>query len=147
MTLLTLWLTFMHTMAPREPVSQFETVAQTVVNATSDPHEQAMLLTVSLYETSWGRRGIPFGVSSMQRRATATAAECAAFALRILRRARSMCPRSIAAQLGFYHHGNGCTPDRYSLREADMVMRMRQWVQSQNVALVPIPGQSLARSR
>lgn len=127
MTTASLWLSFMLLIAPREPDERLHSVAQTVVEATSDPREQALLLTVSFYETTWGRRGIPFGVSSL-RRANPTPAECATFALTILRRAQRMCPRSVAAQLGFYHHGRGCNPDRYSIAESVMVSRMQAWI-------------------
>lgn len=112
--------------APHEPREQLQSVAQTVVEATSDPREQALLLTVSFYETTWGRRGIPFGVSSLHR-SNPTPSECAEFALAILRRAQRRCPRSVASQLGFYHHGQGCAPDRYAIAESLMVTRMQAW--------------------
>lgn len=118
-----LWLAVMLTFARREPHERLETVARTVVAVTQDPQEQALLLTVSLYETGFGRNGIPFGISSVARRGPRTLLDDARSSLRILRRAHSLC-RQIPALLGFYHHGNGCRPDLYSIREADTVRRM-----------------------
>jgi hypothetical protein len=122
-----------------------------VMETTPDPHEQALLLTVDLYETTWERHGIPFGVSSMYPRSRGSTRrnrprvprpsllEHARFALAILRRAEALCPTSIARQLGFYHHGRGCVTDAYSQRESRMVERMRTWLTRANVALRPMP--------
>jgi hypothetical protein len=123
-TVVALWLLILSSMAPYEPPARLERVARTVALATEDPTEQALLLTVSFYETTFERSGIPYGVSACRRRG-ATAADYAADALRILRRARRMCPRNLSAQLGFYHHGAGCVTDAYSLREAFTYFRIR----------------------
>lgn len=122
-TIVSLWLAVMLTFAGREPRERLESVARTVVEATSDPQEQALLLTVSLYETGFGRRGIPFGISSVNRSGHRTMLDDALASLRILRRSRALC-RQIPMLLGHYHHGNGCRPDLYSIRETDTVRRM-----------------------
>lgn len=122
-TVVSLWLTVMLTFVGRAPRERLENVARTVVAATSDPQEQALLLTVSLYETRFEQRGIPFGISSVNRSGHRTLLDDARASLRILRRARALC-RQIPMLLGHYHHGNGCRPDGYSLREADTVRRM-----------------------
>lgn len=134
MDLTSLWLSFMLVVAPHEPRARLESIARTVVEATPDTREQALLLTISFYETTWGRRGIPFGVSSF-RRPNPTQRECADFALQILRRSAHMCPRSIAGQLGHYHHGNGCSVDSYSLSESRTVFRMQTWLHTQTPRL------------
>ena len=126
MPMLELWVAFMVTVAPHEPRPRLEAIARTVVGATADPGEQSLLLTISFFETTWGRRGIPYGVSSF-RRERPTPIECANFALRILRRARGMCPTNLAGQLGHYHHGGMCRADTYSTNESRMVLRMRRW--------------------
>jgi hypothetical protein len=122
-TIVSLWLAVMLTFARREPRERLESVARTVIAATSDPQEQALLLTVSLYETGFGRRGIPFGISSVNRSNHHTMLDDALASLRILRRSRALC-RQVPMLLGHYHHGNGCRPDLYSIREADTVRRM-----------------------
>ena len=140
------WLTVMSSLTPREPRERLETVARTVVTATSDPQEQALLLTVSLYETGFGRRGIPFGISSVNRTNHRTMLDDANASLRILRRARAMC-RQVPMLLGLYHHGNGCRPDSYSLHEAETVRRMIA-LYNRNVAVrgLPLaPGVAYAR--
>lgn len=121
--LVSLWLQVMLSFARREPHERLETVARTVITATSDPQEQALLLTVSLYETGFGRRGIPFGISSVNRSSHRTMLDDAQASLRILRRSRAMC-RQVPMLLGHYHHGNGCRPDLYSIQEAGTVRRM-----------------------
>lgn len=122
-TLVFLWLQVMLSFARGEPHERLEAVARTVITATDDPQEQALLLTVSLYETGFGRRGIPFGISSVNRRNPRTMLDDALASLRILRRSRAMC-RQVPALLGHYHHGNGCRPDQYSIHEANTVRRM-----------------------
>jgi hypothetical protein len=134
---------------PRGPHERLETVAQAVVEATPDPMEQALLLTVSLYETGFGRAGIPFGISSVNRRNHTSLLDDARASLRILRRSRAMCGSRPSEILGHYHHGNGCHPDGYSLREAQTVERMvRQY--NRRVALsrprIPVISVRLARN-
>jgi hypothetical protein len=123
-TLVSLWLTVMLTFARGAPQERLATVARAVVEATSDPQEQALLLTVSLYETGFGRSGIPFGISSVNRTGERTLLQDAQASLRILRRSVVQCGRSLPFLLGRYHHGNGCRPDSYSIREAETVRRM-----------------------
>lgn len=136
-TIVSIWLAVMLTFARREPRERLETVARTVVTATTDPQEQALLLTVSLYETGFGRRGIPFGISSVNRRRHLTMLDDANASLRILRRARAMCGY-VPMLLGLYHHGNGCRPDLYSLHEAATVRRMVS-LYNRNVAVHGLP--------
>lgn len=122
-SIVALWLTVMLSFARHEPRERLETIARTVVEATSDPQEQALLLTISFYETGFGRGGIPFGLSSVNRRGH-TLADDAQSSLRILRRSYARCERGLAQILGHYHHGNGCRPDPYSYNEAETVRRM-----------------------
>lgn len=153
-----LWVAFMLRLFPTAPTDRLGSVVDTVMEVTSDPHEQAVLLTISAYETGAGRRGIPFGTSSMplwakidplcrdtrhrrcpRVRVTPTVLERARWALALIRRSVRLCPRRVAHQLGHYHHGNGCWPDSYSLHEEATVFRMRDWLLSHNVALVEMP--------
>lgn len=117
------WTWVMFSIAPREPTDRLYRVAQVVTLATPDVREQALLLTVSFYETTWERRGIPYGVSSRYS-AQATAEWYAQAALAILRRSADRCPPTLAHRLGYYHHGNGCRVDDYSRAEARMVGAM-----------------------
>lgn len=122
-TIVSLWLTAMLTFARHEPRERLENLARTVVEATSDPQEQALLLTISFYETGFGRGGIPFGISSVSRRGH-TLLDDAQSSLRILRRSYVRCEHRLAQILGHYHHGNGCRPDVYSQHEAETVYHM-----------------------
>lgn len=118
-----LWLTVMLSFARNAPRERLETIARTVVEATSDPQEQALLLTISFYETGFGRGGIPFGISSVNRRGH-TLLDDARSSLRILRRSYARCEHGLPQILGHYHHGNGCRSDVYSRHETDTVYRM-----------------------
>ena len=144
-TMTTPWLSYMRGHAPTEPVDRMRRLAEIIVEETDDPVEQAQLVVISFYETTWGRRGIPFGVSSMHHSELLhDPVACARFALRILRRAHSLCPTNIAGQLGFYHHGRGCVSDLYSRSEARTIDQMRQWVVRWNIHLPQAPRSLLA---
>lgn len=137
--LVSLWLTVMATFAPSAPRDRLEVIARTVVTVTDDPQEQALLLTISFYETTFGRRGIPFGISSVNRTGH-TLLDDAQSSLRILRRSRVRCNVGYAPLLGHYHHGNGCRADEYSLRESDTVRRMLSIYNRQALASgAPVP--------
>lgn len=123
-TIVALWLAVMLTFARREPRERLASVARTVVEATDDPQEQALLLTVSLYETNFNERGVPFGITSVNRSGHRTLLDDARASLRILRRSSKLCRRSIPQMLGHYHHGRGCIPDRFSVRESNTVRLM-----------------------
>lgn len=128
-TLILIWASVMASIAPYTPQEQLERIARVVVEATPNPEEQALLLTVSFFETTFGMRGIPFGatgrraaIENLRRtvdRGPMTEAEAARSVLNIVRRAQRQCPRSsVAARLGYFHHGRGCESDAYSTREA-----------------------------
>lgn len=115
-TVLSVWLSVMSTFAPYEPLPRLREVARVVERTTDSPDEQALLLTVSLHETTWGRTGIPFGLSALHR--SFTLEESAQQSLKILRRAWARCGGRVAETLGHYHHGGGCRADSYSTRES-----------------------------
>ena len=127
--LILIWASVMASIAPYTPQDQLERIARVVIEATPNPEEQALLLTVSFYETTFGLRGIPFGatgrhaaIETLRRtvaRGPMTEDEAARSVLNIVRRAHRQCPRSsVAARLGYFHHGRGCQSDTYSTREA-----------------------------
>lgn len=127
--LILIWASVMASIAPYTPQEQLERIARVVIEATPNPEEQALLLTVSFFETTFGLRGIPFGatgrhaaIENLRRtveRGPMTESEAARSVLNIVRRAQRQCPRSsVAARLGYFHHGRGCESDVYSTREA-----------------------------
>lgn len=162
MTLLTIWLTFMQTLAPHEPPSRLSDVAREVIQVTPDVDEQSLLLTIDFYERTWGRSGIPYGTSSLPRTVQEdptcheprhaprgarrrcrrvpvvyTSLDRARYALGIIRRGARMCRGRIPHILGNYHHGGGCVSDIYSENESRMVLRMRNWFLNPNHQRVP----------
>ena len=87
--------------------------AEAIEAATSLPSERAALATVALFETTLGRRGVPFGASCCARGRPARAV--APEALAILRQGLSRC-RSWLGAFAHYHTGR-CTPGRYERAE------------------------------
>lgn len=129
------WIAAILALYPSLPEPRVSRVVGVVLEQTSATEEQALLLTVSLYETTMGARGIPFGATGRRAaverqreracRGPMTESEGARSVLRIVRRARGLCPRAgIDRILGYFHHGNSCTADAYSSREARTVVRL-----------------------
>lgn len=130
-----IWTAVLFSIAPLAPQDRLSRIATVVTNTTPDLEEQALLLTVSFYETTLGMQGIPFGATGRHaaierdrrstRRGPMREEEGARSVLNILRRARSMCPRAgHAAILGYFHHGRGCVSDGYSRSEARTAERL-----------------------
>jgi len=98
-----------------------------ITGATTDRELAAMLVVIDFYETTVGASGVPFGACAHLCRThcgqcrTEPLASTAAWAAGILRAARAGCGSSLAARLGYYHHGTTCTPDGFSRREAARV--------------------------
>jgi hypothetical protein len=124
------WWFLLAALVPHDPPGRLEALAVAIVRATPDDAERAMLATISYHETTLGRAGVPFGLSHLQGASLAkrTLGELAGVALRIVRRTRAACGDHPAAQLGFFHHGNGCVPDGYSRLEARTLRRVRAMV-------------------
>ena len=125
-------------------------------NASSSTEERILLATIDFHETTLGKnRGIPFGAAGayaarqrarqQARRARTsdpgalTAQEAARSVLSILRRVRPWCHRARMSQqthwalmMGFFHHGDGCHADRYSIAEARGAIRLFERIQGIN---------------
>lgn len=119
-----MWVLVMHEHAASIPQSRLKPIAATVVQTTSNPEEQLLLLTVSWSETTWGRRGIPYGVSSVHE---PSEQDYAARSLRILIDGRRLCGPNIARIFSYYNHGNNCLENDYGRRAAGEyeTLRMR----------------------
>ncbi len=117
--LLVLWTAVLLLLAPYEPRMRVQEIARTILLATPDLYERALLATISFHETTLGRSGVPFGVVVYYRTHTnVTLAQAADAALVILRYAERVCGRRPALQLGHFHHGGGCRADAFSRTEA-----------------------------
>lgn len=138
-SLYVVWMAVMAQVAPHEPRGRLEELARVVAEATPHPVEQAVLLNVDFHETTWGRRGIRFGLSGIRDRLPLRAA--VGVALRSLRRARDLCSRGdwsrVDRILGHYHHGAGCAPDAYSRGEAAFNDRLQRLYWLRYVELSP----------
>ena len=141
-------------LAPYDPPSRLEERARVIARATGNAEEQAILIAVDFCETTFGRRGIPFGVTegyAARQRAIQearrnhttvppayTADDGARSILNIIRRFGPWCQRPRQSRemhwarvLGFFHSGDYCRADPYSASESRLVsrilQRMRRW--------------------
>lgn len=130
----TILFAIMLALAPTEPQARLHERARAIAAAAADTHstlEMAVLLaTIDLYETTLGRRGVPFGACAHLCRhhcgycRAAPLADTARWALGTLATGRAQCGPSTPRVLGYYHHGNGCAPDAFSRREARTFARV-----------------------
>jgi len=115
-------LLWMHLLAPRAPAARLYVQAEAIAANLPSRTEAAELTVLSFVETTFGRAGIPFGVSCCRRRGMSLG-KTAAWALSILRKARRVCGASLAARMGFYRTGR-CRSDGQAELRARLVRRL-----------------------
>jgi hypothetical protein len=114
-------LSVMLALAPYHRAAALEPVARAIAGVTTDPREQAQLVSVSFLENTF-TRGIPFGVTAVSRRALPVD-KAAGVSLAILRRSARVCGPRAAVRMGWYQSGR-CVANAYGERSARLARRV-----------------------
>lgn len=113
----TLLLALMLALAPTAPRDRLAPIARAITEAKPSNDEALALVTLSYYETTFGRAGVPYGLSCCRRHPTADRA------LAIWRVSRA-CGAAPAVRFGYYQSGR-CVINAYGLRGARLLRRLR----------------------
>lgn len=126
-------------MAPYDDRPRLAIHADIIADIATTPEEAAALITVSFYETTFGRRGIPWGASASRACLTARNPRqtCAEIFLRVWRRTERLCGRRIERRFALWHNGNCSEIGVYEQRETRTYQRALRWIEPRPSCALP----------
>jgi len=107
----------MLTLVPGRSPTQLQPLATAIATVAHTREDAALLVTTSFYETTLGRKGIPFGISCCWRKSMPLA-QAAGVALHVLHVGRRLCGPDPARVFAHYMIGNRCSPNDHQTRRA-----------------------------
>lgn len=115
-------LALMLSLAPNRPVYRLDPIARAIATVAVDQEDVALLVTTSFYETTFGRKGIPFGISCCYRPGMGLR-QSAQIALRILHTSKRVCGGTAAGVFARYRLGR-CRAQAHDFKRARTYNRL-----------------------